>query len=292
MKISAFEYHRPSTVEEVVALLAELGDDGKVLAGGQSLLPMMALRLARPAHLIDLGHVESIDEVKESPAGELAIGCMVRHSVIESHTGASDAAPLLGLAMPHIGHRAIRNRGTVCGSLAHADPAAELPAVMVAAGGSMVARSSRGERVVAAADFFKGYMTSDLASDELLLEARVPRSPQSSAWSLREVARRHGDFALIGLAAGLDFDADGRIEAARLAFFGAASVPLRVGEAEAVLVGQRPEAGLYEEAAAIVADRLAPPSDLHGSMAYRKHVGGVLTRRCLADMAGQVMGAA
>lgn len=292
MKIPAFQYHRPTTVEEVVDLLAELGDDAKVLAGGQSLVPLMALRLSRPPNVIDLGRVGGLGYVHESQAGDLAIGCMVRHAVVETHSRVSEVAPLVSRAMPHIGHRAIRNRGTVCGSLAHADPAAELPAVMVAAGASMVARSRSGERVVAAADFFSGYLTSDLAAEELLLEVRVPRAGGRSAWSVREVTRRHGDFALIGLAAGWDLDEKGAIGSAQLVFFGAGSVPVRVEEAEGVLVGQRPEAPLYEEAAAIVAERLSPPADLHGSAAYRKHLGAVLTRRCLADMAGQMAGVA
>lgn len=290
MKIPAFGYHRPTSVEEVTGLLAKFGDDAKVLAGGQSLLPLMALRLSRPAHVIDLGGVEGLDVFSRGECGELVVGCMVRHSAMESYADAVKSAPLAAAAMPHIGHRAIRNRGTVCGSIAHADPAAELPAVAVATDASMVVRSRHDERVVAARDFFNGYLTCDVASDELLLELRIPSAADGSFWSLKEVTRRHGDFALIGLAAGLEFDGDGRIGSARLAFFGAASTPLRVDEAESVLVGERPGEELFEVAAAVVADRLNPPSDLHGSAAYRKHLAAVLTRRCLADMSGEMRG--
>lgn len=291
MKIPSFEYHRPTTVEEATSLLADLGDEAKVLAGGQSLLPLLALRLTKLPHLVDLGRVEGLDHLREDES-ELVIGCMVRHVTVEFHKETSEVAPLLSLAMPHIGHRAIRNRGTVCGSLAHADPAAELPAVMAAVGASMVVRSRAGERSVRAEDFFSGYLTSDLAPDEILLEVRLPRAGQRSAWSLQEVARRHGDFALIGLAAGLDFDSNGAIEHARLVFFGAGSVPVRIVEAEALLVGEQPSRELFEQVASNVTQHLDPPADLHGSVAYRKHLGAVLTRRCLAEMAAQRAGAA
>jgi len=185
--------------------------------------------------------------------------------------------------MPYIGHRAIRNRGTACGSIAHADAAAELPAVALAAGAEMIVRSRDRQRTVAARDFFLGYLSSDVNDDEVLTGVRWPSWPSSAGWSVQEVTRRHADYAMVGLAASLDVDGSGRVAAAALAFFGAASTPIRVGEAEALMVGQPPSAELFAEAADVVTRSLDPPDDNHASAAYRAHVAGVLTRRCLAE---------
>jgi aerobic carbon-monoxide dehydrogenase medium subunit len=287
MKIPKFVYHRPATTEETLDLLSAYGDDAKVLAGGQSLIPLMALRLSYPAHLIDIGAVRDLPTIRPLD-GVVSVGALVRHAEVEHSPIVAAQAPMVTAAMPHIGHRAIRNRGTACGSLAHADPAAELPAVALAAGAELVLRRAGGQRSVPAADFFHGYLTSDVAADELLTEWRLPPWPPTAGWSVQEVSRRHGDYALLGMASAVDFDDRGRISAAALAFFGAASVPVRVEAAEKLLLGQMPGAELFDEAAAVVKQELDPPADLHGTAAYRKHLGAVLTKRCLVEASGRV----
>jgi aerobic carbon-monoxide dehydrogenase medium subunit len=280
MKLPRFTYHRPESLEEALALLAE-HDDVKVLAGGQSLIPLMALRLGAPDHLVDIARLPELADVRDDD-GALAVGAGVTYARAERSEQVEAAAPLLARALPQIGHQAIRNRGTVCGSLAHADPAAELPAVAVASGASVVVRSVRGERVVPAAEFFQGYLSTALEPDELIVEVRFPAFPETAGAAVVELSRRHGDFALIGVAATVDV-ADGTIAACSLVFFGAGSVPRRVEDAEAALVGAPPVAGRVDEAAAIVSAQLDPPDDIHGSRAYRKHVAGVLTRRALTE---------
>jgi carbon-monoxide dehydrogenase medium subunit len=291
MKMPAFRYHRPATVEETVGLLAEYGADAKVLAGGQSLIPLLALRLSRPEHLVDIGRVEELCGIDEGSNG-LSLGAGVRQAEVELSPVIGRAAPLLAAAMPHIGHRAIRNRGTVCGSLAHADPAAELPAVALAAEAELVVRSSREERTVPAAKFFVGYLTSGLEETELLTAVRFPPWPPRTGCSLHEVSRRHGDFALVGLAALVGLGESGRVERAALSFFGAGATPVRVPEAERLLTGEPPDAAAFAEAAEVVTKVIAPPADNHATSAYRAHVAGVMTRRCLAEAAERARGAA
>lgn len=286
MKMPAFRYHRPTTVEETTGLLAEYGPDAKVLAGGQSLVPLLALRLSHPEHVVDIGRVAGLDAIDDGPGG-FTIGATVRHADVELSAVTGRAAPLVAAAMPHIGHRAIRNRGTVCGSLAHADPAAELPAVALATDAELVVRSAGGERTVPAADFFLGYLSSALDETELLTAVRFPPWPGRTGGSVAEVSRRHGDYALVGLAAVVGLGETNRVERAALAFFGAGSTPVRVPEAERVLVGEAADPAAFAEAAEVVAKTIDPPGDNHATAAYRAHVAGVLTRRCLADAAGQ-----
>ena len=287
----AFRYHRPSSVDEAVGLLADFGADAKVLAGGQSLVPLLALRLSHPEHLVDIGRVEGLDTIDAGPDG-LTVGAGVRHADLELSPVAGRAAPLVAAAMPHIGHRAIRNRGTVCGSLAHADPAAELPAVTLAVDAELVVRSSAGERTIPAGDFYLGYLSSALDETELLTAVRFPPWPARTGWSVQEISRRHGDYALVGLAAVLGVGEDGRIERAALSFFGAGATPVRVAEAERTLVGEQPDPAAFAEAAEVVTRTIDPPGDNHATAAYRAHVAGVLTRRCLAEAAGRTGAAA
>ncbi|MDQ1500963.1 MAG: aerobic carbon-monoxide dehydrogenase medium subunit, partial [Actinomycetota bacterium] len=289
MKMPAFCYHRPTTVEEAVGLLAQYGSDAKVLAGGQSLVPLLALRLSHPEHLVDIGRIDGLSALDNDPAG-FTVGAAVRHADVELSPVTGRAAPLVAAAMPYIGHRAIRNRGTVCGSLAHADPAAELPAVALATDAELVVRSAAGERAIPAADFFLGYLTSALDETELLTAVRFPPWPTSTGGSVAEVSRRHGDYALVGLAAVVGVGDGGRIERAALSFFGAGATPVRVTEAEQVLVGEHPDPALFAEAADVVAKAIEPPGDNHATAAYRAHVAGVLTRRCLAEAAGRATG--
>lgn len=288
MKLPPVEYEAPKTVSEAVELMAEHLDQASVLAGGQSLIPLLAMRLAHPAVLIDINGVDELSGVSASD-GTVAIGAMTREYAAEESGTVADAVPLLAAALPLIGHEAIRSRGTVGGSLAHADPAAELPAVALALDAEFVVRSRSGMRVIPAADWFEGYLTTARRPDELLVEVRFPAAGRGTGISFQEVARRHGDFAIVGLAASLTL-ADGTISDARLAFAGLSDVPVRATAAEDLLVGERPSAELFDEAARRGCEDLAPPADLHGSSDYRKKVAAALVRRGLraaADNAGE-----
>lgn len=283
MKMSPFDYHRPDTVDEAVALLETCGGDGKVLAGGQSLLPVLALRLTRLGHLIDIGRVQSLQSIDIGDSGVVSVGAAVTHARVERSDALAAAAPAVVGAMPYIGHRAIRSRGTVCGSLAHADPSAELPAVALAVGAEMIVRGPTGQRTVDAADFFEGYLSSALAEDELLVGVRFPAWPPRAGWSVLEISRRHGDFALAGLVTTLVVDDAGLLRRPALSYFGIASTPVRVVEAEQLLEGNQPDSALFAEAAHVVSGALRPRADDHASSEYRAHVAGVLTRRGLAE---------
>ena len=286
MKNPPFEYHRPATLDAAVRLLSDLGDEAKVLAGGQSLLPIMALRLAHPAHVVDIGCIEGLDEISVDANNVVTIGALVRHGAAERSDVLRTHAPMVHQAMPHVGHRAIRTRGTVCGSIAHADPAAEMPAVCVASGASLVVNSVRGERVITSDQFFLGYLETALEPDEVLTAVRFPAMTPGTGTSVVEVARRHGDYALVGLACALTVHAE--IASASLAFFGAGSVPVRVPEAESMLVGNKPSAETFASAAGIVAATVEPSADIHGTKNYRKHLAGVLTRRGLNEASNQI----
>jgi CO/xanthine dehydrogenase FAD-binding subunit len=279
MKLPYVEYEAPTTIAEAVDLLAEHEDEASVLAGGQSLIPLMALRLARPAVLIDINGLSELSLVAVTD-GRVAIGAMTREYVAEDSATVGDAVPLLAAALPLIGHEAIRSRGTIGGSLAHADPAAELPAVALALDAEFVVRGRAGERVVPAADWFEGYLATSRRPDELLTEVRFPAAAPGTGVAFLEVARRHGDFAIVGLAVSLTL-ADGVISDARLAFAGVSDVPVRVAEAEDLLVGERPSAELFAEAARVATADLDPPADLNGSPEYRKQVAATLVRRGL-----------
>src|SRR5438876_754424 len=270
MKLPEVEYEAPTTVAEAIDLLAEHLDEASVLAGGQSLIPLLALRLARPAVLIDINGIDELSGVSATD-GSVAIGAMTRDYVAEESETVADAVPLLAAALPLIGHEAIRSRGTIGGSLAHADPAAELPAVARALDAEFVVRGPSGERVIPAAEWFEGYLTTSLRPDELLAVVRFAAAGRGMGISFQEVARRHGDFAIVGLAASLTVSG-GAISDARLAFAGLSDVPVRAGDAEDLLVGERPSAELFDEAARRATDDIDPPADLHGSADYRKKV--------------------
>jgi carbon-monoxide dehydrogenase medium subunit len=279
MKLPPVDYEAPKTVPEALDLLAEHMDEASVLAGGQSLIPLLALRLAYPAVLIDINGIAELSGVSATD-GWLTIGAMTREYVAEESRTVAGAVPLLAAALPLIGHEAIRSRGTIGGSLAHADPAAELPAVARALDAEFVVRSQSGERVIPAAEWFEGYLTTSRRPDELLVEVRFPTAGGSTGTSFQEVARRHGDFAVAGLAASLTL-ADGAISDARLAFAGMSDVPVRAADAEAFLVGESPSPDLFDEAARRATEDIDPPADLHGSSDYRKKVAAALVRRGL-----------
>jgi len=279
MKLPHVDYEAPRAVAEAVELLAEHMDEASVLAGGQSLIPLLALRLAHPAVLIDINGIAELSGVSAAD-GWVAVGAMTREYVAEESETLAGAVPLLAAALPLIGHEAIRSRGTIGGSLAHADPAAELPAVARALDAEFVAVSQSGERVVPAAEWFEGYLMTSRRVDELLVEVRFPAAGRGTGVSFQEVARRHGDFAIVGLAASLTL-AEGVIGDARLAFAGVADVPVRAVDAEDLLVGEAPSAELFDEAARRATDDIDPPADLHGSSDYRKKVAAALVRRGL-----------
>ena len=279
MKLPEFEYQVPATVAEAIGLLAQHQDEASLLAGGQSLIPLLAMRLARPAVLIDINGLDDLSGVSVTD-GRVTIGALTREYMAEESETVAETVPLLAAALPLIGHEAIRSRGTLGGSLAHADPAAELPAVARALDAEFVVRSESGERVIPAAEWFEGYLTTSRRPEEILVEVRFPVAEPGTGVAFQEVARRHGDFAMVGLAASLTL-ADGTITDARLAFSGVADVPVRAVEAESLLRGQQPSAELFAEAASRAAGQLDPPADLHGSSDYRKKVAAALVRRGL-----------
>jgi carbon-monoxide dehydrogenase medium subunit len=281
VKPASFGYVRPETLDETLATLAELGDEGKVLAGGQSLVPLMNMRLALPAWLVDIGRVEGLQEC--GPDGDrLRIGARVTQAEIEDAGGAG--VPLLGDAVGWIGHRTLRNRGTVCGSLAHADPAAELPAVAVALGATMHVASARGARELTAREFFVAPLTTAVEPDELLTAVDVPLWPEATG-AVAEVTRRHGDFALAGAAAALSWE-NGHIAKAGIALFGAVAVPTAVAAAEALLAGSAGEEEAVREAANEAGEAARPTDDYHASAGYRRAMAEEMTRRALGRAIG------
>ena len=282
MKPAPFEYHDPTTLDQVLTLLARHGDEAKLLAGGQSLVPMLNMRLARPTVLIDLNRVDGLAYIREE-AGVLAIGAMTRHAEIEESALVAARQPLLAEAMRQVGHIQIRNRGTIGGSLAHADPSAELPAVMLALDASLVAAGPSGRRDIAAVDFFIMYYTTALEPGELVVEVRVPvAAPTGYGWSFEEVARRHGDFALAGVACALTVDSAGRVAECGLGLTGVGMTPVRAGGAEGLVCGRSGGPVVWAAAGDAVRNAVEPESDVHATAEYRRQLAGVLTHRALA----------
>lgn len=281
MKAAPFDHHAPETVAEAVGLLAEHGDDAKVLSGGQSLLPMLAMRLTRFDHLVDVGRVPELQGITVD--GDLRIGAATLQAVAEHDPTVAEAVPLVARAIPHIGHFQIRNRGTVGGSLAHADPASELPAVALALDAVFEVASAAGSREIAAADFFEGTWSTALADDEILTGVRFPVWSGRRGAAVREVARRSGDFAIAGAAGAVELDADDRITRVAVGLFGVASPPVRASATEAALVGRSvPEAtAALADAARAGTDGLAGVDDLHATAAYRRRVATHLVQTAL-----------
>lgn len=281
MKPAAFEYHAPSSTDEALALLEQHGSDAKPLAGGQSLIPAMNFRLATPEVLIDLNRIGSLAFVR-ADGDSLYLGGMTRHRTLERNPDVAAAAPLITAAMPHVAHAAIRTRGTIGGSLAHADPAAELPAVMLALDASFTLQSRTGSRTVAAVDFFQGLFLTALAPGELLVRIMVPRASPGSACAFDEVSRRHGDFALAGAAAHVAVNGDGTCTVARVGLFGLADRPALAAQVTRTLVGVKPSRDAIRAAAdASAQDDVDPTSDIHASSRYRRQLAAVLIRRVL-----------
>lgn len=279
MKPAPFAYHAPTAVDEVTALLSGLGDDAKILAGGQSLVPMLNLRLARFEALIDVGSVAGLRTVEASEDG-LTVGAMVRQCEVEERADIAQAAPLLAAATPLIGHFQIRSRGTVGGSLAHADPAAEYPAVALALDAELEVAGTGGSRTVGAADFFVGTWMTVLGDDELLTSVRFPSWGPASGFAVEEVARRHGDFAIAGACTGVRV-AGGRVDKAAIALFGMDGTPVRATAAEAALVGTAVAEVDRDAVGHLAVDGLAPPDDLHASSELRRRIGAAVVTRAI-----------
>ena len=288
MKPAPFEYFAPLELQEALDLLERYGDEAKILAGGQSLMPLMNLRLARPGLIIDINRLSSLDTITATPEGGLTIGALTRQRALERSKIVQEQNPILAAAMPLIGHFQIRNRGTIGGSLVHADPAAELPAVSLLLGAEFLLRSKSAVRVVPAAEFFLSYLTTAIRPAELLTEIRLPKWPSGEAWAVQEIARRKGDFALIGVALRAELDAVETVQKAVIVMFGVDSKPLRMERAEAILKGRRISEAFLRELSGVVAEELEPDSDIHASAAYRKEVGGVLVRRALESALANV----
>ena len=288
MKPPKFDYHAPASLEEALALLQRYGGDAKVLAGGQSLMPLLNFRLSRPAALVDLNRIPSLAYVREHD-GQLRLGAMTRQRTIEFSPMVAQKLPLLREATKWVGHLPIRTRGTIGGSIAHADPSAEYPAVLTALEGEVVARGPNGERVVKAKDLFHTYLTTSLAPEEILIEVRIPAMPAGAGYALEEFARRHGDFAIVGVAA-LIVREGRRCRQARLATAGTGPVPVRLRAAEEILEGDGLSDSAIEAAARRASELVSPDSDIHASAEYRRHLTGVLTKRALRRAMGVARG--
>ena len=290
MKPSAFRYHAPRSVDDAVALLGELGDGAKALAGGQSLLPMLSLRLAYFDHLVDVGRIPELRGIR-SDGDAVVIGATTVDARLETDPEIKALVPLLARATPLVGHFQIRNRGTVGGSIAHADPAAEYPAVALALDAEIEAVSPRGTREIPARQFFRGFWTTDLAADELLRGVRFPVWTGRCGFAVREFARRHGDFAVAGAVVAVQLDADERIERCAISVFGLGPTPLRATAAERAATGQKPDLDAEELGRIAMADLTEVPSDVHGSAKYRTRVGAAMVTRAWSDAIGEASGA-
>ena len=283
MKPAPFEYHVPRTVPEALALLEQHGYDAKVLAGGQSLVPMMNFRLVQPAVVVDINNIPELATIEADKKG-LRIGAMVRHAAVEKSDQVKVASPLVYETMPQIATTQIRNRGTIGGSISHADPSAELVVVSTALEANFKIQKVGGERVLPASEFFLGLLMTAMEPEDLLVEIEIPALPPRSGWSLKEVARRPHDFALVGVAAVLTLDRKERCQDARLVYLSAGDGPIAAPEAAAMLEGETITSELIEAAADKAAqDEIDPGSDIHATAEFRRHLANVLTRRALAE---------
>jgi len=280
MKPPAFDYVAATSVDMAVAALAAAGSEAKIIAGGQSLMPMLNFRLIRPSVLVDINGIAALAYIEEAASG-ICVGALTRHYQLETSAVIGRHFPVLSCAMTHVAHLAIRNRGTIGGSLSHADPAAELPMLALLLDASLHIASASGTRTIAARDFFLDALTVDLASADILTAIVLPKLPPRTGWGFEEVARRHGDFALAAVAATLTV-ADDAISHARIALTGVGPTPLRAAEAEALLPGHPLDASLVGRAIEAARTAIAPETDLHASSDYRRHLAGVLTGRALA----------
>jgi CO/xanthine dehydrogenase FAD-binding subunit len=280
MKPARFEYERPASVEEAVAALGRADQNARVLAGGQSLIPMMNLRMVKAERLIDIGRIESLGSIKEV-GGELRIGSMVTHNTILSSSAVAGACPLLTEAYHQVAHHSVRNRGTLGGSLCHNDPGAEMPLIMSILRAILVARSTKGERLIAADDFFRGSFATALQPTELLVEIRIPRPPSGHGYAFLEVNQRKGDFALVACAAMLTIEGN-TCRNVRVGYRSVGSDTARFPSIEALLEGFRPTPELFAQVAVTASETVNPTADIHADIAFRRDLVGTLTQRVLA----------
>lgn len=281
MKPAAFDYKAPRSIEEALEIKAQGGDEAKLLAGGQSLIPAMNFRVAQPALLIDLNKLDELRFIKEDK-GELKIGTMTTQATVEKSNAVKNANPLIHETMPFIAHPQIRNRGTFGGSLAHADPASELPVVATALGAKFKAQNTSGERWIEAKDFFLGFLTVSLEDDEMLTEISFPKFSKKTGWSFMEIARRHGDYAMAGVAALITINGGGTCKNARLVYLNVGDGPVDAVEASEILAGNKiTEASIEAAAEKAAEDEIMPYGNVHASADYQKHLVKILTKRAL-----------
>ncbi|MGP4080649.1 FAD binding domain-containing protein [Pseudalkalibacillus sp. R45] len=280
MKPAKFDYYRPETLSEALSLLEEVGFDGKIIAGGQSLVPIMNMRLATPECLIDINGINDLDYIVKD-VDVIKIGAMTRQSELETSDIIRQNCPLVSEAVRLIGHVQTRNRGTVGGSIVHADPSAELPLVLMTLGGSLKISANGEVRSVNAEDFFITYLTTDLMPSEILTEIHLPIWHGRKGYSFLEIARRHGDFALVAASCQLTLDDQDRIEKVRLALGGVEAIPFLIEDAQDLLHGERLSSSLIDKLTKVVEESVEPESDLHASEEYRRHLAKVLTSRSL-----------
>ncbi len=281
MKPPKFDYYDPRSLDEALALLDRHSDDAKVLAGGQSLMPLLNMRLARPSIVVDINQIEELNYVRASDGG-IAIGAIARQRALQTEKLIAERVPILREGAYYIAHPQIRSRGTICGSIAHADPAAELPALALALDAEMILTSAKAARTVGAKAFFQSFFTTALKANEILTEVRFPAPPKDSAWSVLEISRRHGDFAIAGIIAGLVLESNREVIAhARLVYFGVGATPIRVTAAEEALIGQAASESAFEAAAQSAKQGIDPTSDIHATEEYRRALAATLTKRAL-----------
>jgi CO/xanthine dehydrogenase FAD-binding subunit len=281
MKPAKFDYYDPRSLDEALALLDRHPDDAKVLAGGQSLMPLLNMRLARPNIVVDINRIKELNYVRPTDGG-IAIGAIARQRVLQAEKLIAERVPILQEAAYYVAHPQIRSRGTICGSIAHADPAAELPALALALDAEMTLTSAKAARTVGAEAFFQSFFTTALEANEVLTEVRFPAPPKHSAWSVLEISRRHGDFAIAGIIAGLALETNRQVIAhARLVYFGVGATPIRVTAAEEALIGQTASEPAFEAAAQSAKQGIDPTSDIHATEEYRRALAATLTKRAL-----------
>lgn len=281
MKPASFDYVRAESAAHAVQALAAAGGDGKVIAGGQSLMPMMNFRLVKPSVLVDINHIPGLDAV-QIRGEKLVLGALVRHRMTATDALIAHHVSVLHHAMKHVAHLTVRNRGTFCGSVCHADPAAEMPMMSLLLNGIVHIVSPRGERVLAAQDFFVGSLVTALEPDELVTEIEIDMLPAGTGWGFEEFARRHGDYALAAVAVTMQ-RRDGTASGVRISLMGVGEMPMRMPQVEAMLEGCEISAGLMDDAIEALRAQLEPNSDLNASADYRRHLAGVLARRAMND---------
>lgn len=282
MKPAPFEYFAPNSLEDALQLLNQHGYDAKVLAGGQSLIPTMNFRLAQPTVLVDLNNIRELCYIKLGKSDATNIGAMTRQRQVENHELIKSNAPLIYEAMPFIAHPQIRNRGTIGGSIAHADPASELPAIALVLQAKLKLVGLSGERWLDANDFFTGLFSTALQPEEILTEISIPAIPENTGYAFQEISRRHGDYAMVGIAASITLDKQQKCKDAQIALFSVGDAPIKANQAEQLLVGESVSEKLLEEAADVISSSdIDPPSDIHASAKYRRHLAKVLSKRVL-----------